>query len=57
MRKLGFYWVLCGEDMGGQWTVARWDAGFIGSWNIVGNEIDFSDSEFVQIDERIITRD
>ena len=50
-RESGYYWVRDGIS----WYVAKWYTSYK-SWSICGNEEDFNDSEFEEIDERKIVR-
>lgn len=49
MREEGFYWVKDDE----QWIIAEWDGGI---WYTHGNDYEFQDSDFQEIDERKIQR-
>lgn len=50
MREAGFYWV----KFKGEWMVGKWNTVF---WFIVSNLSVYSDSNFEEIDERIIKRE
>lgn len=47
MRRSGFYWV---SFISNSWVVAEWNDDSK-HWSITGNEFDFYDSDFVEIDE------
>jgi hypothetical protein len=45
----GYYWV----KLNGEWTIAElWDSD-PNMWFVCGNEMDYSDSEFDEIGERV----
>ncbi len=48
-RKIGFYWV----KYQGVWQIAYWE---IWNWEITGSDDILDDSDFDEIDERIIER-
>lgn len=50
-RESGYYWVLNGNV----WSIAEWYPEF-NNWSKIGNECDFEDSDFDEIDERKIER-
>ena len=51
MRATGFYWVRDGEI----WVIAYYGAHWRGWW-VHGDDGNFSDSDFAEIDERRIER-
>lgn len=50
-RKNGYYWVKYKNT----WMIAKWDYD-LDCWNMVGNEYDFYDHQFIKIDENQILR-
>ena len=54
-RENGFYWILLNHE----WRVAYYcvyQEGHAGSWYLCGQEIEYIDDYFTQIDENAITR-
>lgn len=51
-RKNGFYWI---RRSGGDWIVAEWDERDR-LWYLAGNEEQYVDSDFIEIDEKILEK-